>query len=69
MITYWQGYEIDGSDTSFNIMMPEKDTNWENFAQLTVYPNNKQWIIELYIKQRDRQKITKRLQQAGIKYT
>ena len=49
--------------------LTEKDTNWENFAQLTAYPDNKQWTIELYIKQRDRQKITERLQQAGIKYT
>jgi len=51
------------------LFLTEKDTDWKNYAQLTAYPENGQWITELYIKQHDRQKITERLQKAGIEYT
>jgi len=49
--------------------LTEKDTNWKNFAQFTAYPENGQWVAELYIKQHDREKIEERLNRTGIKYT
>lgn len=49
--------------------LTEKDTDWKNYAELTAYPEDGQWVAELYVKQHDRQKITERLRQAGIAYT
>lgn len=53
MFKYWQGYEIDGSDTSYTILTPEKSTCLEivkYYLKLKTIDKNKPLQLSIYRK-------------------